>query len=94
MSIIKLDYDNTKKLKRAFGRLDYIMSVIECKVMIERYHVSPSGKGLHIHLYMDKFISDAEIIFIQTLLGSDWKREIKNFRRLKREEKGWNVTFK
>lgn len=52
-------------------------------------------KGLHVKLLTTENISDTELVLLQALLGSDWKREVFNWQRVRQGAKmsEWNFLF-
>ena len=49
--------------------------------------------GYHLFLNCDNELTDYEIVFIQLLLGSDWRKEAFSLLRIKQGCKDWNVLF-
>jgi len=64
--------------------------------------VRETGKGIHIYLKAHSVdeLNPIDIVILQFALGSDFKRELFNYRRVrgyienKKVPKGWNVLFK
>jgi len=96
-SIIKLDYDG-------FKNIDFLLKIVKGKkfvlahfeLLVEDLKVFRTNKGFHIYMKVNKPIEDAELVFIQLALGSDYARECFNWERVKTQHMGdnWNVLFK
>jgi len=96
-TIIKLDYDG-------FRETDFLLKIVKGKrfvfahfeILVEDLKVFRTNKGFHIYIRTNKPIEDAELVFIQLALGSDYARECFNWERVKTKHMGdkWNVLFK
>jgi len=89
---LKIDID--KKDKREFMcRFTAFYRYFKPKVI--SYDIKETRKGYHVRLTIDfPFdFSDVDIAFLQLLLGSDWKRELLNYFRIKNKISRWNVLF-
>lgn len=63
---------------------------------IGKVKVYETNKGLHIYIdvYSELKLNSKDICFIQLLLGSDYKRELFNWIRIRGRYRGkWNVLF-
>lgn len=89
---LKIDID--KKDKREFmERFTAFYRYFKPKVV--SYDIRETRKGYHVRLIVDFPFrySDVDIVFLQLLLGSDWKRELLNYFRVKNGIPKWNVLF-
>jgi len=89
---LKIDID--KKDKREFmERFTAFYRYFKPKVI--SYDIKETKKGYHVRLSIDFPFDyrDEDIVFIQLLLGSDWKRELLNYFRVKNGISKWNVLF-
>ena len=96
---MKLDFDNSKdntvyniynQIALRFVMLEKFFQIYE-----RRGYTRQTKHGIHVTIeFKSKLpISDKDIVFMQTLLGSDWKREIFNWKRVRSGLKNWNVLF-
>ena len=89
---LKIDID--KKDKREFmERFTAFYRYFKPRVV--SYDIRETRKGYHVRLTVDfPFdFNDVDIVFLQLLLGSDWKRELLNYFRIKNKISSWNVLF-
>lgn len=100
MSIVKIDLDtkirneNTyKNLIKRFAKRLYKFMVITRITDIDIVSVKKTRHGLHIQIYFGMDFDDKDILFIQAILLSDFKRELNNWQRVRRNETNWNVLF-
>ena len=92
MGAIKIDLDTKDIPWMAFGhRIAFIERHLE--LSISEVQVHDTNKGYHIYLYFEKEIPDMAIVAIQAILGSDWRRETYNARRVTNGTPAWNVLF-
>lgn len=102
-TILKLDFDGSEKTyRRRIKKMKAVLNIIGL-LKLTKVKVMQTKKGFHTYLYVQspKFkIQSMDIVALQSLLCSDWKRESFNFirvvssrgnRRLLSE--GWNVLF-
>lgn len=92
---LKLDIDSKSKrvkseiakrmvfLQKFLGNKSFKIKEVETK------------KGYHIEITFKPKIDldDKDLVFMQLLLLSDWKRELLNWVRVKNNLKNWNVLF-
>lgn len=95
--VIKLDIDlkSTDYLQGfAFPQLKNVSEIL--KLTYTKVQVFETKHGYHIYLHMKipKQICDLYLPCIQSLMGSDYKREALNFTRVLAGEQNWNVLFK
>jgi hypothetical protein len=50
--------------------------------------------GWHLYLEVRNKMRDLDRVFVQLMLGSDFKRELFNYRRVKLGETDWNFLFR
>jgi len=89
---LKIDID--KKDKREFmERFTAFYRYFKAEVI--SYDVKETRKGYHIRLIINFPFEydDVDVVFMQLLLGSDWKRELLNYFRVKNGISRWNVLF-
>ena len=102
MSEIKLDFDKPEKPN--FQKIWAVLGI--CGIIIDAIRVSKSKHGgTHVLIKTKPVLRDWEILTLQAIMGSDWKRETFNYIRVKaitenprgweREywERNWNVLF-
>lgn len=78
MTILKLDFDG--RIPRDFARrLQFVMRAHRLPVALER--IDKTAHGFHVLLYVPRRVAFARVVLLQSLLGSDWKRETFNSRR-------------
>jgi len=89
---LKIDID--KKDKRDFMRR-FTAFYRYFKPKIISYDIKETRKGYHVRLELDFSFdfNDVDIVFLQLLMGSDWKRELLNYFRIKNKISSWNVLF-
>jgi hypothetical protein len=89
-----LDFD--KKLKKQDIK-DFITSLKSLSYLMDIKYKSiivyDTMKGHHIYITVENDLSDLDIVFLQLYLGSDKKRELLNYRRVKNDDKNFNVLF-
>ncbi|MEM3844871.1 MAG: hypothetical protein QXU98_04130 [Candidatus Parvarchaeota archaeon] len=67
----------------------YFKDLIPAKFIIYKTH-----KGYHIYIYTKAKLDNKSIILMQTALGSDWLREIRNLYRIETKmTNNWNILF-
>lgn len=97
MTEIKLDIDEKLNLAELVEKLEQRMYFIRKEVAphLVLVKICSTTKGYHIYLNTGDKRSDYEVILIQALLGSDWRREIFNYRRVRRGQtmQNWNILF-
>ena len=95
--MIKLDIDRSDNLL-------YLVSDLEKKLRFVRKmgivkskikQVCKTKKGYHVYLTSNEKLTDLETIIIQSCFGSDWMRELLNFRRVRNGQNmdSWNILF-
>jgi len=92
--MIELKIDIDKKDKRDFMRR-YQALYRYFRFNLVDYEIAETRKGYHIRLIIDfPFkVTSEEIVLLQLLLGSDWKREMLNYLRVKNGIEDWNKLF-
>ena len=66
----------------------------EHNIGFSKVSVYETNKGFHFYLDLEYSLHEWEILLIQALLGSDFKRETLNYFRVRNDERHWNVLFK
>lgn len=78
MTILKLDFDG--RIPRDFPRrVQFVTRIHRLRVVLMR--IDKTRRGFHVLLYVTRRIAFARVVLLQSLLGSDWKRETFNSRR-------------
>jgi hypothetical protein len=103
---LKLDLDKPTK-ERAYSlhaqkqqekeilkRLEMAIKFFQFKIFTIKSSKTKHGKHIMIVFTSPKKITDADIVFLQLLLLSDWKRELFNWLRVRSDCKKWNVLYK
>ena len=94
---LKIDFDNVRSvegLRRRLLRLSKVIRILRLSVGDIETKKSPSGKGYHVIIDMKRDIPDIVAVTLQSLMGSDYKRECYNLIRVANGIKNWNVLFK
>lgn len=92
MTTIKLDFD---KKEFSWHRINKVILLL--RLDITDVSVEKSKHGWHITLNIKNKMNDHEIVCVQSLMGSDYKRECFNLLRVhsgKFPNQSWNVLFK
>lgn len=97
MTRILCDFDG--RLPRDLtARLSFVARALELRVAY--YRIDKTRHGFHVIVECGARLSPVEIVLTQTLLGSDWKRETFNARRVRLLKqyprfwgKRWNVLY-
>ncbi|MGI8966679.1 MAG: hypothetical protein ACR2H1_11405 [Limisphaerales bacterium] len=80
-NVLKLDFDSHKIVPELWTRLPFIIAKLELDIICASYSYSPSGRGMHVVIYLNEMLTPNQIVFLQSLLGSDWRRETFNYIR-------------
>jgi hypothetical protein len=103
MSLIKLDFDFKRRPTKELQKVFAVMGM--ASVTLKSCQISRSQHdGWHVILETVAHLPDWEIVTLQALCGSDWKRETFNYIRVKSLSlkrgwerdywrKNWNVLF-
>jgi hypothetical protein len=106
---LKLDLDKTDLKKEpvyiyntklsisdyaVYHRLKTAMKFFRMKSVTTKITATAHGRHFVISFKTDKKLTDADIVFLQLLLFSDWKRELHNWLRVRSGCKKWNVLYK
>jgi len=92
---ILLDIDRKRISAREFAERMRFISIFTA-IEFKRLTIYETHKGLHVYLWCkDKKPSPQEKVVIQLALGSDYRREIFNWLRVKdnTEDARWNILF-
>jgi hypothetical protein len=93
-----LDYDDRKNPIQHWNEVAIRFTVLERFFRItERTITTKQSKhGIHVRIAFksELKISDFDLVFMQLILMSDWKREVFNWKRVRSGLKKWNVLFK
>ena len=98
---LKLDFDFKPRSARKFGKeiadkLKFLTSFFGIRVIDVKVYETNKGLHLYISIYSSVELDDRDIVVLQLALGSDYKREIFNWLRVRSEQnfKHWNVLFR
>jgi len=98
---LKLDFDfkprSAKRLaKEIANKLNFLKTFFGISVIDVKVYETNKGLHLYISLYSNVELTDEDIVVLQLALGSDYKREIFNWLRVRSRDKfkHWNVLFK
>ena len=92
---ILLDIDRKRISAREFAERMRFISIFTA-IEFKRLTIYETHKGLHVYLWCkNKKPSPQEKVVIQLALGSDYRREIFNWLRIKdnTEDARWNILF-
>lgn len=88
--VIKLDLDSQEALNEFINRI-WIIKNLGLKVnTVECYDTK---HGYHLYLYLDNILTNFDILIIETLLGSDFKKQLYNYLKMKNGTENWDVLF-
>lgn len=93
--IIKVDWDS-KKLKPLKSRLKTVLNKLGTIVKFEQLKLKRTANGYHLYLGIfvpDEYPDNLTTLIFQLLLGSDYKRELYNYKRICKHIQDWNVLF-
>jgi len=98
---LKLDFDFKPRSAKRFAKeiankLNFLTSFFGIRVIDVKVYETNKGLHLYISLYSNVELTDEDIVVLQLALGSDYKREIFNWLRVRSKDKfkHWNVLFK
>lgn len=94
---LKLDIDGSygkRKRMEIAKRLSLIKRFMKMKIKSIQEEKSRHGYHIWIDFESEMKLDDRDIVFLQLLLLSDWKREVHNWFRVKNKMPYWNVLFK
>jgi len=92
---LKLDLDNPVDVVSVGKRFVVVKKFFQIKpefAIVEK--TTRHGRHVTITFDSEKVLRDEDICFLQLLLGSDWRREMFNWLRVRSGCKKWNVLFK
>lgn len=79
MTELKCDYDRATLPREWWTRLRIVMRAHRLTVDLVR--VDRTARGWHVVIVVRQRMEFTRVVLVQTLLGSDWKRELFNSRR-------------
>ena len=105
---LKVDYDShrNKPIKKFNRRAKYLLKYFPSLSPL-KINVYKTKKGYHFYVYASSgflrlrsprnhliyyFFETRKVLF-QSILGSDWLRELRNFDRINKDDKNWNILF-
>lgn len=88
-----LDIDRKLSEKTLIRKMNLLKQIFKFK--FNHYTKKKTAHGVHVRLFFnsDLKLKDNDIVFFQLFLGSDYKRELFNLRRVIAGLKNWNVLF-
>lgn len=89
--IIKLDLDSQEALNEFMNRVWIIKNL---GLKIEKLECYETNHGYHIYLYLDNILTNFDILMIESLLGSDFRKQLYGYLKVKNGTKNWDVLFK
>jgi len=94
MKAIKLDLDGGKSLLReTLKRIEIANKILDNN--FETTIVYKTKHGWHLYITAKKDLGEYRIVAMQAILGSDWARELYNYKRVGlNKSKNWNILFK
>lgn len=104
---LKIDIDTHKKnqikiFNFRYKWLAFYMMQHQIRILPAKIKVWRTKKGFHFYVYFIDVNTSAKVransnriitVFMQSILGSDWLRELRNFDRILKNEKNWNLLF-
>lgn len=91
---LKLDLDNPVDIVSLGKRFVVVRKFFQITDHVIDEKPTKHGRHITIKFETKKKLKDEDICFLQLLLGSDWKREMFNWLRVRSGCKRWNVLFK
>ena len=96
-SILKMDFDFKKNFKEFLERMSVAYFLLDLHPI--KSEIYETQHGYHVYVYLAENLDNWEIVAVQAILGSDFKRECFNLNRIKREpyknsHRKWNLLFK
>jgi hypothetical protein len=92
---IKLDYDMKEKAFVKHMKRIAIGLILLPFITVKEVKVNQTKKGFHtlLKIESEKFLLDNDIVALQAILGSDYKREAFNLFSVKQGMINWNQLF-
>lgn len=94
MTTILLDVD-TKQLgvlQNISQRAGFVNAFLGLGLRLEE--TAETNRGYHLYFRTSVALTGIEVVALQAMLGSDWKREVFNYRHNKNKVRKWNVLFR
>jgi hypothetical protein len=89
-----LDIDEKLSEKKLIEKLYFINKFLHFKNLDINKKKTKHGWHICIRINSTRKLSDFDIIFLQSILGDDWKRCMFNWLRVRSGCKKWNVLYK
>jgi len=91
---LMLDVDGKLNEKRLVKKLYFIDKFLHFENL--KINKSRTKHGWHIRISFNSIVelNDSDIVFLQSVLGDDWKRCMFNWLRVRSGCKKWNALFK
>jgi hypothetical protein len=89
---IDLDYINDTMWHSLAKRVKFTEKILDDNITCETIY--RTNKGYHVRMHTENTYSDASIVALQSILGSDNNRELFNLMRVRAGAKDWNVLFR
>jgi len=88
--VIKLDLDSQESLNEFINRIWIIKNLglkVDSIVCYDTRH------GYHIYLYLDNILTNFDMLIIESLLGSDFRKQLYNYLKMKNGTENWDILF-
>jgi len=96
-NVLLIDVDEvfcSSTRRKVAKRIAEVMDLLNVENYTLDFRRSTSGyTHAVVKLYLKRKLSDLEIVLLQALCGSDWKREAFNYMRVLSGIENWNVLF-
>jgi hypothetical protein len=90
MRLLKIDIDDKGQGVEEFIRR---LRFVKCFVRITGVDVKETRKGFHFRVMTEEDLEAWEVLVLQAILGSDFKRELFNYLRVRKGLRNWNILF-
>lgn len=93
VTTIKLDFD-TPRCPRLLNRVRWVCRMLHWPVVLVEYR--RTRHGWHVCVTVRRRVTPLQVVAVQAILGSDWRRETFNLvraRRLSRVPRYWRERF-
>lgn len=95
--ILKVDYDFTTNEKKAIEFLTQRLEILHKKYIIRissiNHIILIHKKHYSFKIYLNKEFDKKNIVILQLLLNSDYKKEIETIRNIVHKRANWNILF-
>lgn len=81
MTTLKLDLDTARLAREPFERMDFLMRLLRLHPIVTC--IRRTRHGWHVMLTVRETLEPLEVVAIQAIAGSDWRRESFNTMRVR-----------